>query len=320
MNNLKKVGITGASGFIGSFNTKKFLAEGYAVKASVTDISRKDKYQHLLKLPNAQNLEIVELDVQNGTQLENFLKDCSIVVHGGTPFQLEVQDPKAELFDPTIKGTENFLELVKDTPGVEKVVFIASVAAFNTNFPMLPEGKTENDQVTEQDPPYMNKENHPYAQAKFMAHQTVEKFIAGHSSTDLEIVTVSPVMVTGRAMSAREDCTSMGLQHLIQNKIAPNDFLKTLYDLDVYWALVGVEDVAEGVYKAAVIKGVHGRNYLLSSESYRISDISQMLNQKPPMGEAKIVYNSALAQKELEMQFKPARQVLHGFTASTVGA
>ena len=41
---MKKVGIIGGAGFIGSYNTKKFLEEGYQVKVSATDISKKEKY------------------------------------------------------------------------------------------------------------------------------------------------------------------------------------------------------------------------------------------------------------------------------------
>ena len=135
---MKTVGIIGGSGYIGSYNTRKFLAEGYQVKASVTDLSRTDKYEHLRQLPHADHLEIVELDVENKAQLAHFLKGCQMVVHGGTPFQLDVEDLQRDLFDPTIKGTENFLEAVQKTPGIEKVVLIASVAALNTNFPFLP--------------------------------------------------------------------------------------------------------------------------------------------------------------------------------------
>ena len=105
---MKTVGIIGGSGFIGSYSTKKFLAEGYRVKTSVTDISKRDKYEHLQKLPNAEHLEIVELNVENKSQIEDFLTGCRIVVHGGTPFQLDVEDPKRDLFNPTIKGLRIF--------------------------------------------------------------------------------------------------------------------------------------------------------------------------------------------------------------------
>jgi len=40
---MKKVGIIGGAGFIGSYNTKKFLREGYKIKVSTTDLSNKEK-------------------------------------------------------------------------------------------------------------------------------------------------------------------------------------------------------------------------------------------------------------------------------------
>ncbi len=310
---MKKAGIIGGAGFIGSYNTKKFLEEGFQVKVSVTDLSNREKFEHLLNLPNAEHLEIAELDVTNSDQLGPFLEGCQIVVHGGTPFQLDVQDPQSELFDPTIKGTENFLEAIRQTSGIEKVVFIASVAAHNTNFPLLPEGKSEGEVISEADPLFMSKESHPYAQAKFIANQTVEKFIEENPDLSFEIVTVCPVGVMGNALSARQDSTSMGIQFLFKNKIAPNPFFQMFYDDDIYFALVDVADVAEGVYKAAVLSGLHGKKYLFSSESYRVSDINRILNgQEPVIGPA-VVYSNELAKQDLGMEFKPATVPLHEF-------
>lgn len=311
---MKKVGIIGGSGFIGSYNTKRFLEDGYEVKVSATDISKKEKYDHLKQLPNSEHLEIVQLNVENKSQIQDFLKGCNIVIHGGTPFQLDVKDPKTELFDPTIKGTENFLEAIQKTPGIEKVIFIASVAAYNTNFPLLPGSKSEGDQVSENDAPYMSEESHPYAQAKFIANQAVEKFIKGNPNLSFEIVSVSPVGVMGKALSQREDSTSMGLQFLFKNKIAPNPFIQMFYDNNIDFAIVDVEDVARGVHKAATTKGIHGRNYLLSSESYKVSDITLMLNNQEPEGKPKIVYSNDLAKKELGINFKPAKVPLNQFS------
>lgn len=303
---MKTVGIIGGSGFIGSHITKKFLQEGYNVKVSATDISKTEKYDHLNELPNAENLEIFPLKVENKNQLIEFTKGCEIVVHGGTPFQLDVQDPKSELFDPTIKGTENFLEVISQTPSIEKVVFIASVASYNTNFPMLPEGKSENDTIDENDKPFMSEESHPYAQAKFIANQTVEKFIKEHPSTHFEITSVSPVAVMGKSLSNREDSTSSGLQYLFKNKIAPNPFVQMLFDTDTEFAIVDVKDVADGVYSACTKKGLHGRNYLLSSESWKVSDVTKMLNNEKPSAGAKVVYNNDAAKQDLGISFSPA--------------
>lgn len=311
---MKTVGIIGGAGYIGSYNTQKFLAEGFRVKVSTTDISKKEKYAHLQQLPHAENLEIIEMDVEKKAQLESFLKGCHIVVHGGTPFQLEVPDVQKDLLDPTIKGTENFLELVQKTPGIEKVVFIASVAAMNTNFPLLPVGKAEGDSISEADTCYFSEESHPYAQAKFIANQAVDQFIADHPNIGFEITSVSPVGVMGMAMSAREDSTSMGVQFLFKNKIAPNPFIQMFYDQDVYWAVVDVADVAESVYKAATLKGLHGKNYLITSESYRVSDISLMLNKQPAAGKPAIVYQNDLAKTELGINFRPAQETLANYS------
>ena len=312
---MQTVGIIGGSGYIGSYNTQKFLAEGYRVKASVTDLSKTDKYEHLRQLPHAEHLKIVELDVQNKAQLDGFLQGCQIVIHGGTPFQLDVEDLQRDLFDPTIKGTENFLAAVQKMPSIKKVVLIASVAALNTNFPFLPPSKKPGDQISEQSHPFFSEENIPYAQAKFIAHQTVERFIAGHPDLNFELVTVSPVGVLGKALSQREDSTSMGLQYLLKNKIAPNPFFQMLYDQNVDWAIVDVEDVAEGIFKAATVNGLHGKNYLLTSESYPISDITLMLNQQQPEGAAKVVYRNDLAVHELGIRFRPAQQTLNNYAS-----
>lgn len=312
---MKTVGIIGGSGFIGSYNTQKFLQEGYKVKVSTTDISNKEKYAHLLGLANAENLEIVSLNLEHKAGLAEFLQGCKIVIHGGTPFQLDVKDVQAELFDPTIKGTENFLEAIATTPGIEKVVFIASVAAFNTNFPLLPEGKAEGDQISENDPPFMSEQGHPYAQAKFIANQVVEKFIADHPALSFEISSVSPVGVMGKSLSNRQDSTSTGIQFLFKNKIAPNPFIQMLYDMNVLWALVDVEDVADAIYKAAATLNLHGKNYLLSSESYRISDITLMLNNQAPAAKPVIVYNADLAKHDLGISFNPVSVPLNKYAS-----
>lgn len=310
---MKTVGIIGGSGFIGSHTTKKFLQEGFKVKVSATDISKAEKYEHLKTLPNAQNLEILPLKVENKKQLKEFIQGCAILVHGGTPFQLDVQDPKTELFDPTIKGTENFLEVINETPGIEKVVFIASVAAYNTNFPLPPENKSPHDSVDESDTPFMSEESHPYAQAKFIANQTVEKFINEHPDVDFEITTVSPTGVMGKSLSNREDSTSSGLQFLFKNKIAPNPFIQMFYDNDIEFALVDVKDVADGIFSASTKKGLHGKNYLLSSESWKVSDISAMLNGEEPNGQAQMVYKNDSAIRDLGIQFNPAKVPLSEF-------
>ncbi|SHG20474.1 hypothetical protein SAMN05444483_10638 [Salegentibacter echinorum] len=312
---MKKIGIIGGCGFIGSYITREFLDNNFEVKVSTTNISNKKKYQHLMNLAHFDNLHICELNVLNKKALQEFVTDCDIIIHGGTPFQLELENTQSELIEPTITGTENLLQVIDKTPGIEKVVFIASVAAWNTNFPYPAGSRNANESFDEKSHRFTSLESHPYCKAKFIANQTVEKYIKDHPNLEFEITTVSPVMVMGKSLSNREDSTSCGFQFLIKNKIIPDEFLKDLFENDVDLALVDVEDVSHAIFKAATTKGLHAKDFLLSSESYKVSDVHAMLNHKKPKEEANIVYQNNLAQKDLGVQFRPVELTLNNYRA-----
>lgn len=46
----KTVSIIGGCGFLGSYVTKKFQTEGYAVKVSTRDISEVERFKHLQQI------------------------------------------------------------------------------------------------------------------------------------------------------------------------------------------------------------------------------------------------------------------------------
>lgn len=52
---MRTIGITGPAGFIGRHITRKFLETGNKIKASVTNISTSEKYEHLFE-QNGDNL------------------------------------------------------------------------------------------------------------------------------------------------------------------------------------------------------------------------------------------------------------------------
>ncbi len=87
-----------------------------------------------------------------------------------------------------------------------------------------------------------------------------------------------------------------------------------LYDTNAEMAIVDVEDVAEAVFKAATTSKLHGKNYLLSSESYSVSDLSLMLNQQTPKNKARVIYENNLAVKDLGVKFRPVQQTLNNYS------
>jgi dihydroflavonol-4-reductase len=308
---MQTVGIIGGSGFIGSYITKIFLEEDYCVKVSSTAINNKSKYEHLLSLTNAANLTVVPLDVRDEEMLDEFVAGCDILIHVGTPFILDFKDAKKELFEPTVNGTRNFLNAIKKSASLKKVVIIASVAAWNTSFPLNPATYPADHIFTEQDTSYISEQDHPYAQAKFLADQEVRKFIKENKYLPFEISSISPTWVVGNPLSQRKDSTSAGMQYLIKNKLAPNPFVEMLFATDAMFSMIDVRDVAEAVYQSATTKGIHGKNYLIANESYTVSDISRMLNNEAPIAEAVIVYDSTLAKNELGIAFIATKETLN---------
>ena len=179
----------------------------------------------------------------------------------------------------------------------------------------MPAGtKNFTDSFDENDTRFTSTESHPYAQAKFMANQVVEKFIKENPNLSFEISSVSPVMVLGKSMSDREDSTSSAIQYLIKNKIAPDDFFQALYDNDVPFAIVDVEDVANATFKAATTFGLHGKDYLLTSETYKVSDISAMLNHQETKEKASVIYKNDLAKNDLGISFRPVKETLNNYS------
>jgi nucleoside-diphosphate-sugar epimerase len=304
-----KIAIIGGAGFIGSHVTQNFLAAGHQVRVSATRPEDTVRYAHLQQLPGASDrLELVQLDLLKVDNLPDFLYEQEVVIHAGTPFQLAFEDPVGELLDPTITGTKNLLTAVAQNPTVKQLVVVASVAAHNTHFPLDIPGR-EGQVISEADTPYYSDQDHPYAQGKFLADREVRKFVDTYAG-DCTVVSVSPVGVMGKSLSQREDSTSMGMQHLLRNKIAPDEFFQMLYDQDAAFAVVDVEDVARAICSAATTPGLHGRHFLLSSESYPVSDLSLMLNGKAPVGGPRTVYDAGASESVLGIDYKPAIRFL----------
>lgn len=303
---MKTVGIIGGSGFIGSYITQKFLTEtyftsglteqNYKVRVSATDITKSEKYLHLICLPNSKNLRIIPLDVLNMADLKTFIAGCDILIHCGTPFVLDSRNPERDLFEPTVKGTQNVLRVISSTPGLTKVIFVASATTHHVKHAS---------NAAEVPKPFQYPPLRDYNQAKQLADELVRNYIDNHSENIPEIVTVSPVFVTGKAISERTDATSTTLQSLAKNENTDNPLVRMLFELDSEIAIVDVSDVADSIYKAVITPGLHGKHYLLSRESWHISDLSRMLNGLSPLGQARVSSASSQATSELGVYFQP---------------
>lgn len=305
----KTVSIIGGCGFLGSYVTKKFQAEGFAVKVSTRDKSQADRYEHLQQIKADQPPEVVEVDVLDAVEVSEFIKGSEVVVHCGTPFRFDVQQEKAEaeMFRPTLEGTQNVLESCLKSDQLQKLIIISSVAAINGYVPSFDPGKGKEHIFTINDTPVTHPDHPPYNQAKYRADQLVQTFVKEHPGLSFEIISLYPGLIVGKPLSGSRDSTSAGMLYLLKHKLMPNAMMEMVFQYDIDFAMVAVEDVAEATYQSAVRPGLHGKRYFISHETWAASDVNRMLNGEAASGKSRIQYNNREAADELGLTFTPAR-------------
>jgi dihydroflavonol-4-reductase len=180
MNN-KKILITGATGFVGSYLTRYLVAKGYtdiiALKRStsrmdmVTDVENKVRW--------------VEGDVLDMPFLEDILRGYEIeqIYHCAAVVSYDQRDRK-EMYDININGTANIVNLALDFE-IEKLVYVSSIAAI---------GKDERiTEVTENAHWQRSYQNSHYAISKYLAEQEVWRGAAEGLNTAI----VNPSIILG---------------------------------------------------------------------------------------------------------------------------
>ena len=132
LNKEKPILITGGTGYIASWIIKKLLDEGYTVHTTVRDKAKRHKYEHLAKIAQDSEgiLEIFEANLLQKDSFAEAMSDCHTVLHTASPFFIQgIKDPKKQLVDPALQGTQNVLNTVNQTESVKRVVLTSSVAA-----------------------------------------------------------------------------------------------------------------------------------------------------------------------------------------------
>jgi nucleoside-diphosphate-sugar epimerase len=125
--------VTGGAGFIGSHLVSRALAEGYGVR--VLDNFATGHRRNLAGV--ADDIELIEGDIQSYERVHNALRGCSIVFHEAAlpSVPRSIQDPLTST-NVNVIGTLNVLLAARDE-GVRRVVYASSSSVYGSN-PELP--------------------------------------------------------------------------------------------------------------------------------------------------------------------------------------
>jgi nucleoside-diphosphate-sugar epimerase len=273
MKEKKRVLVTGATGYIGSWLVKYLLEEGYDVTGSVRDKSH-FRAQALLSLTSEfpGTIDLVEADLMETGSFDDAVKGCSVVFHTASPFKTKFTDARRELIDPALIGTKNVLGSVNKETGVKRVVLTSSIAAvIGDNKDLLEYPHKIADENCWN---LTSSEHHnPYSFSKVLAERCAWELC--HSQERWSLAVINPSLVIGPSCTSHLDSESFQ----IMKQYLSGAFLFGIADYSL--GLVDVRDVAQAHLRAGFISPHQGR-FIISAANTSLDALGQTLKANFP--------------------------------------
>tara|TARA_B100000401_G_scaffold277399_1_gene189319 strand:- start:210 stop:1232 length:1023 start_codon:yes stop_codon:yes gene_type:complete len=269
---MKKVMVTGGTGYLGSWIVKFLLDRGYDVQLPVRDSSKNNRHEFLIEFAKQSpgNLKIwykANL-LKEGAYLLP-MQGCESVFHVASPFTIQSKKPNKELIEPAVKGTQNVLEAANQASSVKRVVLTSSVAAiYGDNIDMQEQG------VERFNESYFNSSsslNHqPYSFSKLLAEKMAWEIYQNQKKWDL--VVINPSFILGPVLSKTSNSESINFM---------NDILKGKFYFGapgLILSYVDVRDVALAHIVASEKESSQGR-HIIANEPFSILQITNFLKE-----------------------------------------
>lgn len=266
--------ITGATGYIGSWVTKKLLEKDYNVRITVRDKSKTEKYKFLLEIAEktAGELEVFEADLLKENSFDKAADGAFAIMHIASPFTLSFKNAEKDLIEPAVKGTQNVLNAANKSDSVKKIILTSSVAAIHgDNIDMSELGI---DEFTEE---YFNttssKEHQPYSFSKVKAEKKAWKIY--EAQNQWELIVINPSFVMGPSLVSQTKSGSISfMQDLLGGKFrigAP----------ELYFGFVDVRDIADAHILALENENAKGR-HIVSESVHSVIELKNIIEKLYP--------------------------------------
>ena len=232
---MKKIFISGGSGYLALHCIKLALEKGYRVKTSVRNESKKVEVLNAIKdyLKKPEDLEFCILDLLSDEGWNESMIGCDFLLHTASPFPFKQPKNEQDLIKPAVQGTIRALNAAK-TANIKRVVITSSVAsiAFGHN--------KKNITVNHKDWTNTNspKGVDAYMKSKTFAEKSAWEFVNKEENSSMKLTTIHPSGIFGAPLGKNISGTSMNfIEQFITGKIpaCPN----------ITFGFTNVKDVAK---------------------------------------------------------------------------
>jgi dihydroflavonol-4-reductase len=264
---MKKVLVTGISGFVGQHCAAELLKNDYSVRGSVRNLAKTDEVINGIKkeIDPKGNLEFCELDLMKDAGWDMAMEGCDYVLHIASPFVVKVPKYENELIKPAVEGTLRALKAAKKA-GVKRVVLTSSTVAMQGGKHGIV--KIDQDSWTDVN----EKTVTAYFKSKTLAEKSAWEFIKNQTGdTKLELVVVNPGPIYGPTLTGNLATEAMDFfKKLITGKVP---MLPRAFSV-----MSDVRDVATIHVAALENEKANGKRFIVTSENpHAIQEIAQIL-------------------------------------------
>jgi dihydroflavonol-4-reductase len=264
---MKKVLVTGISGFVGQHCAAELLKKGYSVRGSVRNLSKTEEVVKGIskEIDPKGNLEFCELDLMKEAGWDKAMEGCDYVLHVASPFVVKVPKDENELIKPAVEGTLRALKAAKNA-GVKRVILTSSTAAMQGGQHGLI--KINQDSWTD----INEKTVTAYFKSKTLAEKTAWEFIENQNGgIKLELVVVNPGPIYGPTLTGNLDNEAMGFfKKLIKGQVP---MLPQAYSV-----MSDVRDIASIHVAALENEKANGKRFIVTTEKpHAIQEIATIL-------------------------------------------
>lgn len=266
---IRRVLITGISGFLGGHVALAALRQGYVVRGSLRDLARADHVRTALRVAGADvtRLEFCVLNLLEDDGWAEAASGCQFLLHVASPFTLSLPKDEKLLIGPAVEGTRRAIQAAL-AAGHERIVLTSSVAAIDGGHDNYNRELTADD-WTNIDGPYVNA----YSKSKTLAEQAAWSLVEANGEQE-RLAVINPGTMLGPLLDDDPGTSVAVIQRLLTGKMPmiPNLILP----------YVDVRDVADAHVAAMTAPAAAGQRHIVTNPCDPLPGIAHMLRHGLP--------------------------------------